>query len=70
MTITTKYSCGQMIRTKLGIKGMITAITQRFTNIIYEMTYINDGKFIAESVREEEFELADDLPTVTGFKHN
>jgi len=52
--------CGQKITTVHGITGVITIIQIAFTNVLYELTYMVDGKKETIWIHEKEIE---GLPT-------
>lgn len=61
--------CGTLVTTKLNkIEGMITAVTIRFTAIIYEITY--GDEFRTVYMRQDEFEVTSETKSTTiGFKN-
>lgn len=57
----TTYPCGTMATTKIGtIKGMITAITIRCNNVIYELTYYHDGEMRTTWLSEMEIDFVNE----------
>jgi hypothetical protein len=64
------YSCGTYVAIKInGVKAMITAVSIRYSHIIYEITYYTNDEFKTVWMRDEEFEIKNDYgKTNIGFK--
>jgi len=62
------FPCGTFVETKLArIVGMITAVTDRFNQHKYEVSYFLQGKQEVIWMDAKEFDVVTDTPGRVGF---